>query len=257
MGAAYSIQGDDKGALMQMNCNVCHRYDRETKGADLINLGKKLVNEKGCRACHVVNGRGGTIGPDLTYVGDKAAEQYDMSRLGGQKTAFAWHVAHLKNPKELVPDTVMPTFGFGTKEAQALAALVLSWRRAPVPATYRPGVPRTDPQTPEEIAEEERMKHRAGRLVRQDRLLRLPLGLLARREERRPGRARPLDGRRGHAEPLRQDGRRLHQEPDRHDVRRPLAPDHPDRRREGGRDPEAARSLRRAPEAEVRPPAAH
>ena len=44
----------------------------------------------------------------------------------------------------------------------ALAALTLSWRRAPVPATYRPGVPRTDPQTPEEIAEEERMKHGPG-----------------------------------------------------------------------------------------------
>ena len=38
-----------------------------------------------------------------------------MSRLGGQKTAFAWHVAHFKNPKEIVPDTVMPAFGFGTK----------------------------------------------------------------------------------------------------------------------------------------------
>ena len=85
-----------------------------------------------------------------------------MSRLGGQKTAFAWHVSHLKNPKELVTDTVMPNFSLGTKEAQAVAALVLSWRRAPVPASYRPGVPRTDPQTPEEIAEEERMKTGPG-----------------------------------------------------------------------------------------------
>ena len=162
MGEAYSIAGEDKGALLQMNCNVCHRYDRQTPGAGMINLAKKLVAEKGCRACHVINGRGGTIGPDLTYVGDKAAEQYDMSRLGGQKTAFAWHVAHLKNPKELVPDSVMPNFGFGTKEAQAVAALVLSWRKAPVPADYRPGVPRTDPQTAEEKAEEERMKTGPG-----------------------------------------------------------------------------------------------
>ena len=88
---------------MQMNCNVCHRYDRETKGAEFINLGKQLVQEKGCRACHVVNGRGGTIGPDLTYVGDKAPEQYDYGRLSGQKTSFAWHVAHLKDPRALVP----------------------------------------------------------------------------------------------------------------------------------------------------------
>ncbi|HVQ29805.1 MAG TPA: hypothetical protein VMV21_09510, partial [Vicinamibacteria bacterium] len=59
LGEAYSI-ADDKKALVQMNCNVCHRFDRETAGAEFINLGKKLVNEKGCRACHVVNGRGGT-----------------------------------------------------------------------------------------------------------------------------------------------------------------------------------------------------
>jgi len=161
LGEAYSL-ADNKHALMQMNCNVCHRYDRETKGADAINLAKRLVIDKGCRACHTINGRGGTIGPDLTLVGDKAPEQYDYSRLSGQKTAFAWHVAHLKNPKALVGDSVMPNFNFGTKDAQALAILVLSWRRSPVPAEFVAGVPRTDPQTPEEKAEEERMKTGPG-----------------------------------------------------------------------------------------------
>ncbi len=161
LGEEYSIV-DNKRALMQMNCNVCHRYDRETKGADFVNLGKQLVREKGCRSCHVVNGRGGTIGPDLTYVGDKAAEQYDFGRLSGHKTAFAWHVAHLKEPKALVPDTVMPNFNFSTKQVQALATLIMSWRRSPVPAEFVAGVPRTDPQTPEEIAEEQRMKTGPG-----------------------------------------------------------------------------------------------
>jgi cbb3-type cytochrome oxidase cytochrome c subunit len=161
MGQSYSIV-DNKRALMQMNCNVCHRFDRETKGADFINRGKQLVIEKGCRACHVINGRGGTIGPDLTYVGDKAAEQYDYGRLSGHKTAFAWHVAHLKEPRALVPDTVMPNFNLTTKDAQALATLVMSWRRAPVPAEFVAGVPRTDPRTAEEAAEEERMKSGPG-----------------------------------------------------------------------------------------------
>jgi cbb3-type cytochrome oxidase cytochrome c subunit len=161
LGEAYTLAAN-KTALMQMNCNVCHRYDRTTKGADEINLAKALVRDKGCRACHVVNGRGGTIGPDLTWVGDKAPEQYEYGRLSGQKSAFAWHVAHFKDPRALVPETVMPNFHLTTREAQALAMLALSWRRAPVPADYRPGIPRTDPQTPEEVAEEQRMKTGPG-----------------------------------------------------------------------------------------------
>jgi cytochrome c2 len=145
-----------------MNCNTCHRYDRETKGADMINLGKTLVREKGCRACHVVNGRGGTIGPDLTNVGEKAPEQYEYGRLSGQKTAFAWHVAHFKDPRALVADTVMPNFHLTTKQAQALSMLMLSWRRSEVPAEYVAGAPRSDPQTEAEARAEQEMKTGPG-----------------------------------------------------------------------------------------------
>ncbi|MGE5814841.1 MAG: c-type cytochrome [Acidobacteriota bacterium] len=161
LGEEYSLV-DDKSALMQMNCNVCHRYDRETRGADAINLAKKLVQEKGCRACHVINGRGGTIGPDLTAVGDKAPEQYEYGRLSGQKTAFAWHVAHFKDPRALVQDTVMPNFHLSSKDAQSLAMLVLSWRKVTLPVTYRPDAVRTDPQTAAEREAEEKMKTGPG-----------------------------------------------------------------------------------------------
>ena len=153
LGESYSL-ATDTNALMQMQCNQCHRYDRETKGATAINLAKQLVSDKGCRACHVINGIGGTIGPDLTEVGEKAPEQYDFSRLSGQKTAFAWHVAHFKEPRALVADTVMPNFNFTTEQAQSLAMLVLSWRGGDVPSAYLAGAPRTDPRTTEEVAAE-------------------------------------------------------------------------------------------------------
>ncbi len=161
LGEAYGM-GDNTRALLQMNCNVCHRYERETPGADMINLAKKVVDEKGCRACHVINGRGGTIGPDLTAVGEKAPEQYDFGRLSGQRTAFAWHVAHFKDPRALVQDTVMPNFHLSTTQAQALAMLMLSWRPAHVGAEFVAGVPRRDPQTAEERRAEEEMRTGPG-----------------------------------------------------------------------------------------------
>jgi len=71
-------------------------------------------------------------------------------------------VAHLKDPRALVQDTVMPNFHLSTKEAQALAMLVMSWRKAPVPAAFVAGTPRTDPQTAEEKGDEQRMKEGPG-----------------------------------------------------------------------------------------------
>lgn len=152
----------DKKALMQVNCNNCHRYERETKGADFINLAKQLVQEKSCRACHQINGRGGVIGPDLTNVGDKSPEQYDYGRVSGKKSAFAWHVAHFQNPKSLVPETVMPNFGFSSRDAQAMALLVMSWKRSTVPARFLPGSPLVDRPTPEEVAKEKQMMEGEG-----------------------------------------------------------------------------------------------
>ena len=161
LGESYSM-GDKKNTLLQMNCNVCHRYDRATAGADMINRAKLIVDEKGCRACHVINGRGGTIGPDLTAIGEKAPEQYKYGRLSGQKTAFAWHVAHFKDPRALVQDTVMPNFHLSTTDAQALTMLVLSWRPARMGSDFVVGVPRLDPQTPEEKRAEEEMRTGPG-----------------------------------------------------------------------------------------------
>ena len=152
----------DKSAMMQMNCNLCHRYERETEGADFINQAKQLVQQKNCRACHTINGRGGVIGPDLTNVGSKSPEQYDYSRMSGVNSAFAWHVAHLQNPKALVPETVMPNFNFTSRDAQALALLVLSWKQTDLPVRFLPGATPVDTPTPEEAEKERQMLEGEG-----------------------------------------------------------------------------------------------
>ena len=160
LSEVYTVR--DKKALMQMNCNQCHRYERETKGAETLNRAKQLVQDKNCRACHAINGRGGVIGPDLTYVGGKSPEQYDYTRISGVKSAFAWHVAHFQNPKALAPETIMPNFGFSSAEAQALSLLVLSWKQEEMPVAYIPGAKTEDKPTPEEVAKEKQMLQGEG-----------------------------------------------------------------------------------------------
>ena len=69
--------------------------------------GEKLFHRK-CTMCHVVRGRGGAIGPDLSKVASRMSEAQLQA-----KVAY---------PKKLHPGTSMPSFA--TLEASEMQALL-------------------------------------------------------------------------------------------------------------------------------------
>ncbi len=153
----------DTSGFIQMRCNYCHRYEESVKGMEFVDHGKLVVKEKGCRACHVINGAGGNIGPDLNYEGDKGREEYDFSSGAVRaRTIFNWHMTHYNHPKTVVPTSIMPEFQFSTKDRQALTLLTLSWKKKKLPTAYLPHVKAIPKRSPEEIAKEKAMLQGPG-----------------------------------------------------------------------------------------------
>ncbi len=107
-------------------------------GAAEIAAGKRLMVESGCLGCHKYRGRGGTLGPDITYVGDKTRHDFDFSHVRGPHTVEQWLHEHFLYPAEVSPGTTMPSMGFTPREARQLTLAMLAQHRKSAPASHRP-----------------------------------------------------------------------------------------------------------------------
>ncbi len=79
--------------------------------------GRALFGELRCVSCHSVNGRGGTMGPELTRIGDKVRRD--------------WLFAFLKDPHRDQPETAMLQYRLADDQLRDLTAFLLEEYRSP------------------------------------------------------------------------------------------------------------------------------
>lgn len=84
----------------------------------LSSRGEQLISERACTACHKLGDKDGGIAPDLSYEGLIKDE--------------AWMLAHFKDPRSGVPDSIMPAFGFPEDDYRAMTEY-LKTRTVPPP----------------------------------------------------------------------------------------------------------------------------
>lgn len=75
-----------------------------------VALGQEVFEERGCIGCHVVNGEGGTLGPDLSKAGSMLQTQF----------VFRW----VLNPQSFKQKTRMPNLDLSEEDAFAVSLYV-------------------------------------------------------------------------------------------------------------------------------------
>jgi ubiquinol-cytochrome c reductase cytochrome b subunit len=77
--------------------------------------GKNLFQQFQCAGCHRIHGEGGSVGPDLSYVGDHRNRE--------------WLIKHFRDPQSTSPGSIMPTFPLNEQQLNDLTAYMLSLKK--------------------------------------------------------------------------------------------------------------------------------
>lgn len=123
--------------MTQSSCGVCHSvHEVAERGGEVYATGARLFEAKGCRGCHKVGMRGGSLGPDLSNEGLKVRGQLPMAGVRGPHTLPQWLLEHFDNPQAVVAGSRMPQPGLARSEATALATYLLSLQKRDLPSSY-------------------------------------------------------------------------------------------------------------------------
>lgn len=138
--AKAETYGLTRSELMEYRCALCHQTLDEVPGMPLLNAARERAYD--CIDCHRIPGVDGDAqlkAPDLTREGEKHPTKYTFpADWTGERTALAWQIAHMLDPRSTSPGSTMTNFKLKPKEAAGLALLVMSWRRNHLPTDWVP-----------------------------------------------------------------------------------------------------------------------
>lgn len=100
-------------ALMQASCGTCHRSE-EVPGADILTRGRLLIKDKGCTGCHDI---------DEFFVDENRGPSLDGL---GNKVTRGWLYWWLKNPRDYLKSSRMPTFRLSDDDVMNLSEYLMS-----------------------------------------------------------------------------------------------------------------------------------
>ncbi len=82
-----------------------------------VERGKSLFFEKyGCQGCHIVNGKGGYVGPPLDNSGNRLKQ--------------GWIISWLRDPQKYIPETIEPRTGMPSEDAYGIARFLMTLKKA-------------------------------------------------------------------------------------------------------------------------------
>jgi mono/diheme cytochrome c family protein len=129
-----------KSPYLEANCARCHRSDMPViSGA--YQRGEMLFKDNGCQGCHKVRGRGGSLGPDLTTIGQASfhlkrphhdnADEYIEKFHGNVNLAYIFESVY--QPKIQPDSSQMINYGFTKQEALDLTVYMKSFQAYSIP----------------------------------------------------------------------------------------------------------------------------